>query len=169
MWANSDTFEQKKLRALSLLSTMSRFWDVFLWANITLMQGTLVLSIYWKMRSPMKPKVLNVKLRTLVYNIIVFIACMDLTFNPGMWDLKKLDGDESKALSCMLFVTGYLVVYYLGVVFTTVAICFMMDMLGLGKEIKKKIIIRFVLQVVMFMICNVYLVYAISTHFHCAK
>lgn len=146
-WGHTESYEVKRYRAAFLLAQASRFWNLFLWAQIVLIHTSILVDIVERLRAPMSICKLSIKMKETMKAMLLLTVCTIV--------LMYFNHTQSYSI-VMHFVLIYLILFYIAAIFTILFSYYMMSMLGLGKETKSKIFWREVSLIIAFTVCNIY-------------
>ena len=162
MYSQNEDPQQIEAKASYILARASEYWDLFFWAEITILHGSVLMDVVRRFSSPFRVIKVGKGIRLLFTGILAKICCLSVIMTG--W----VEHGELK-LNSMYFILVYSSMFFCFSIFVIVSCIFLMNTLGLGKETKKKIFLRQIILIVQFLVCNVFLIYAIGTHVYCVN
>lgn len=154
--------EQRLLRATGILQQSARFFDMFYWAYSLLIYGLIMKDLRTRVNRPFRVQKLNDAQQLTVTAFFIFLACLAMI-------VYSMLGEVWSRTSMRFFIGITIFFFYLFALLSIFSFFFLMKVLGMGEDTKRKIMYRHLSLIVAFIVCNLYLLIAIIGHPECRK
>ena len=123
--------EQQLLRATGILQQSSRFFDMFYWAYSLLIYGLIMQDLRTRVNRPFRVQKLNDTQQLSVTAFFIFLACLVMI-------IYSMLGREPSRHSMRFFIGILIFFFYLFACLSIFSFFFLMKVLGMGEDSKKK-------------------------------
>ena len=135
---------------------------MFYWAYSLLIYGLIMKDLRTRVNRPFRVQKLNDAQQLTVTAFFIFLACLAMI-------VYSMLGEDWSRTSMRFFIGIMIFFFYLFALLAIFSFFFLMRVLGMGEDTKRKIMYRHLSLIVAFIVCNLYLLIAICGHPECSN